>query len=65
MQVVTMSLLVIFLLLTISLPPLSSSILSHSIHPALISPWDLHVTTPDHIHYCLLMSEVTPTEEPT
>ena len=58
--------LAIFLMLTLSLPPpLPCSILSHSIHPSLIPPWDLRLTTPDHIHYCLLMSNVTPTAEPT
>ena len=56
----------IFLLLTVIFPPpLPCTILSHSIHPSLIPPWDLRLTTPDHIHYCLLMSNVTTAAEPT
>ena len=61
-----MYLITIFLVLTLSLPPpLPCSILSHSINPSLIPPWDLRLTTPDHIHYCLLMTNVTRSAEPT
>ena len=49
------------------LPPPSSPLLHPlPLHPpSLIPPWDLRLTTPDHIHYCLLMSNVTRTAEPT
>ena len=43
----------------------SNTILDHSIHTTLVSPWDIRLTTPDHIHYCLLMSGVTHSAEPT
>ena len=55
----------LLLFLAISFHSLTSSFLSHSIHPNLIPPWDIKVNTSDHIHYCLLMSEITPDAEPT
>ena len=55
----------ILLLLSILSPTKCTTILSHSIHTTIIPPWDIRLTTPDHIHYCLLMSNVTHSAEPT
>ena len=60
-----MSSLSLFLFLVTSFHSILSSFLSHSIHPTLIPPWDIKVNTSDHIHYCLLMSGITPDAEPT
>ena len=58
-----------FSLLLLSLTYLPSTLLANLLAPSfgtsLLAPWSLNVTTSDHIHYCLLVSKVTPADEPT
>ena len=55
----------LFLVLTHLSSTLLANLLAPSIYTSLIAPWSLNVTTSDHIHYCLLVSRVTPADEPT